>query len=82
MCPGGRTSPQNSSTARAAGVGAGVHCWGDAARQVSWAQAGANLIMHSGDCMVFRDVMRADIAQIRQAMGDDGGPSTGEEAVV
>ncbi len=69
-------------TSRAAGVGVGVHYWGDTLREVSWAQAGANLIMHSGDCMVFRDVMRADIAQIREALGDEGGPSTGEEAVI
>lgn len=69
-------------TARAAGVGAGVHFWGDPGRQVSWARAGANLIMHSGDVIVFRDVIGADIAQIRRALGDGAGPARDEGAVV
>ena len=58
------------SKARAAGIGAGIHYSGKLEREVAWAKAGANLIVHSSDITAFAQGMHADIHRIRQALGD------------
>lgn len=66
--------------ARAAGVGAGVHFWASVEQEIAWAQAGANLIMHSSDLMLFSQTLGRDLARIRQALADGpASPSTSAE---
>lgn len=59
------------STARRHHVGAGIHFWTDIDQEIEWARtAGANLIMHSADLTLFSQALKADIAQIRSALGE------------
>lgn len=55
--------------ARAVGVGAGIHFWGDVSHQVDWLRRGANLLIHSGDIMLFQKHLRADLQAIKHAAG-------------
>jgi len=55
--------------ARAAGVGAGIHFWGEVSQQIDWLRRGANLLIHSGDIMLFQKHLRADLQAIKQATG-------------
>jgi 4-hydroxy-2-oxoheptanedioate aldolase len=60
------------SRCRDAGVSAGVHahhpdCLED---EIAWAEAGANLIIHSGDLTLFRQHLAKDLARLRHALGD------------
>jgi 2-keto-3-deoxy-L-rhamnonate aldolase RhmA len=57
--------------ARAAGVGAGIHFWAGIDQEIAWAQAGANLIMHSSDLTLFSQGLKRDLAEMRQALGDE-----------
>ncbi len=71
-------------TARAAGVGAGLHySWG-IEPQLEWAREGANLIIHSSDVRAAADALGADIRRMREALGDTtgaAGPSGPEDVV-
>jgi len=68
--------------ARAHGVGAGVHFWLSVEREIEWARLGANLIVHSGDIMLFTRKLREDFDRVRAELGDAaGGPGTPEKAV-
>jgi 2-keto-3-deoxy-L-rhamnonate aldolase RhmA len=55
--------------ARAAGVGAGIHFWGDVAQQRRFLELGANLLVHSADISLFQKHLRAELAAIRQGAG-------------
>jgi 2-keto-3-deoxy-L-rhamnonate aldolase RhmA len=55
--------------ARAAGVGAGIHFWGEIAQQAHFLKLGANLLIHSADITLFRKHLAADLQAIRQAAG-------------
>lgn len=55
--------------ARAAGVGAGIHFWGDPEQQLRFLDMGANLLIHSGDILLFRKHLAADLRAMRQAAG-------------
>jgi 4-hydroxy-2-oxoheptanedioate aldolase len=55
--------------ARAAGVGAGIHFWGEIEQQAHFLKLGANLLIHSGDVMLFQKHLRADLEAIRRAAG-------------
>jgi 4-hydroxy-2-oxoheptanedioate aldolase len=70
--------------ARAAGVGAGIHFWAGLDQEIAWARAGANLIMHSSDLLLFGQTLRRDLAQIRQALADSPQepPPSSPDAVV
>jgi 4-hydroxy-2-oxoheptanedioate aldolase len=68
--------------ARAAGVGAGVHFWAGLDQEIAWARAGANLIMHSSDLMLFSQTLRRELAEIRQVLNDDAQESTPGQEVV
>jgi len=57
--------------ARAAGVGAGIHYWAGLDQEIAWAQAGANLIMHSSDLALFSQGLKRELGEIRRALGDD-----------
>jgi len=60
--------------ARAAGVGAGFHYWAALKKEIVWAQAGANLIVHSSDYSLFNDAIRRDLAELRTTLGDTHEP--------
>ena len=55
--------------ARAAGVGAGIHAWGGVESQARLLGLGANLLIHSGDILLFQKHLRAEVAAIRDAAG-------------
>lgn len=54
--------------AREHGVGAGIHFWLGLEQEVTWARAGGNLVMHSSDLATFSRTLKAEIAQLRQAL--------------
>jgi 4-hydroxy-2-oxoheptanedioate aldolase len=56
-------------TARAAGVGAGIHFWGSVEEQVRMFQLGANMLIHSADYMLFRKHLRLELDSIKQHLG-------------
>jgi 2-keto-3-deoxy-L-rhamnonate aldolase RhmA len=55
--------------ARAAGVGAGIHFWGEIEQQAHFLKLGANLLIHSADITLFKKHLEADLRAIRQAAG-------------
>lgn len=57
--------------ARESHVGAGFHFWEDIEREVSWAQSGANLIIHSADITFIRNNLKRDLDRIRETLGDN-----------
>jgi 4-hydroxy-2-oxoheptanedioate aldolase len=60
--------------ARTAGISAGGHngSRGSLSLQLAWAEAGANIIMHSSDIFLFADKYAEDINRIRKITGDKG----------
>ena len=67
---------------RGAGVGVGFHYSFGIEDAIAWAEAGANLIIHSSDYFLTRDALRADLAQFRGRLGGVAGEGSGEEAVI
>ncbi|MCM2372938.1 HpcH/HpaI aldolase family protein [Aporhodopirellula aestuarii] len=55
--------------ARAAGVGAGIHFWGDVDQQVGFLKRGANMLIHSGDISLFQKYLCHEVAAIKKATG-------------
>jgi len=55
--------------ARSAGVGAGIHFWGDPPQQARLLQMGANMLIHSADITLFKKHLQADLKAIKQAAG-------------
>lgn len=55
--------------ARAAGIGAGIHFWGDVAQQVRFLELGANFLIHSADISLFEKHLRRELDAIRAATG-------------
>ncbi len=55
--------------ARAAGVGAGIHFWGSLEQQVRFLKAGANLLVHSADILLFQKHLRIELDAIKQTAG-------------
>ncbi len=53
--------------ARAAGIGAGIHFWGDPAQQARLLGLGANVLIHSADILLFKKHLRLELDAIRQA---------------
>lgn len=49
-------------------VGAGIHYWLGLDREVAWAKAGGNLVMHSSDLATVGRVLREEITHLRQAL--------------
>lgn len=52
--------------ARAAGVGAGIHFWGDMELEAGFMHDGANLIIHSADIQLFAKHLTAELALLKQ----------------
>jgi 4-hydroxy-2-oxoheptanedioate aldolase len=55
--------------ARAAGVGAGIHFWGSLEQQVRFLKAGANLLIHSADILLFQKHLRIELDAIKKTSG-------------
>ncbi len=55
--------------ARAAGVGAGIHFWGDLEAEASHIRAGANFLIHSSDLALFAKHLNQELAAIRKLAG-------------
>jgi 4-hydroxy-2-oxoheptanedioate aldolase len=68
--------------ARVAGRGAGIHSWMSCEREAAWCAAGANLIIHSSDIIVTRDVISEQINALRLRMGDRKRSGDCDSAVV
>jgi len=56
--------------ARARGVGAGIHYWLGTEQEIAWARDGLNLLIHSTDSVLFANALRADLATLKDALGD------------
>jgi 4-hydroxy-2-oxoheptanedioate aldolase len=54
--------------ARGHDVGAGIHFWLSLEREIAWAKAGGNLVMHSSDQAAFSRTLKAEIQQLREAL--------------
>jgi 2-keto-3-deoxy-L-rhamnonate aldolase RhmA len=55
--------------AREHGVGAGIHYWLGLEQEITWAKAGGNLVMHASDLASFSRTLKAEIDQLRKALG-------------
>jgi 2-keto-3-deoxy-L-rhamnonate aldolase RhmA len=55
---------------RAANVGVGIHYSSGIAKEIAWAQEGANLIVHSSDVALVHDALRRDLARFHSALDD------------
>lgn len=54
--------------ARSHGVGAGIHFWLGLDREIAWAKAGGNLVMHASDIATITRTLKAEIHQLREAL--------------
>ena len=63
--------------ARAAGVGAGIHFWGETKQQARLLSMGANMLIHSADILLFKKHLRNELEAVRKAAGLDGATSAG-----
>ncbi|MBN1347588.1 MAG: aldolase [Phycisphaerae bacterium] len=71
------------NTARAAGIGAGVHFfWQNLDQEVEWIEAGMNLIVHSTDLRAATLSLEHDLTHLRAAMGDATPTRLGGNAIV
>jgi 2-keto-3-deoxy-L-rhamnonate aldolase RhmA len=59
------------SRARERGLSVGIHFSQEAELQIEWAQAGANIIMHSSDMALFQQRLEEDLAAIRRCLGEE-----------
>ena len=59
--------------ARAAGIGAGIHFWGEPKQQVCFLENGANMLIHSADILLFQKHLSLDLKAIRKTAGLGGG---------
>lgn len=64
------------SKARSAGVGAGIHFWGNLPQQQQMLELGANMLIHSGDIMLFQKHLSLDIEALRNGLGKVSDPDT------
>ena len=59
------------SGARERGLGVGIHSPQEAELQIKWAQAGANIIMHSSDMALLQRRLKDDLTTIRRHLGQE-----------
>jgi len=57
--------------ARAAGIGAGIHFWGEVEQQARFLQLGANLLIHSADISLFQKHLKRELDAIRRTVSGD-----------
>jgi len=62
--------------ARAAGIGAGIHFWGEIEQQARLLRLGANLLIHSADITLFQKHVKRELDAIRHAAGGEGRAAT------
>lgn len=74
-----KTAETIFTKARAKGVGAGIHAWGDIASQARFVNMGANLLIHKADIIFFKNGIRAELAQIREELGIQSGKAKTDE---
>jgi len=55
--------------ARAKGIGAGIHAWGDPASQTRFVNMGANLLIHKADIIFFKNGIRDELTEILEKLG-------------
>lgn len=55
--------------ARTAGVGAGIHFWGNVAQHARFLRLGANMLIQSGDISLFQKHLRLELDAVKQAAG-------------
>jgi 4-hydroxy-2-oxoheptanedioate aldolase len=68
-------------TARAHGIGAGVHHWLDLEQEVFYIKEGANLVAHSYDLAFAMRLLRDELARVRAQVGDEERAVADEEVV-
>lgn len=56
--------------ARSHHVGAGIHYWLGLEQEITWAQAGGNLVMHSSDLATFSRTLKNEIGELRKSLGE------------
>ncbi len=56
--------------ARTRGIGVGIHSWMGTAREIAWAEAGMNVLIHSADIIAMKQTLTAEIRELRTALGD------------
>ncbi len=66
------------SRARERGLSVGIHFSQEAELQIKWAQAGANVIMHSSDMALFQQRLQDDLKTIRHHLGEEDGTAKDE----
>jgi 4-hydroxy-2-oxoheptanedioate aldolase len=49
-------------------VGAGIHFWLGMEQELTWARAGANLVMHSSDLASFSRTLKSEVEHLRKAL--------------
>ena len=67
---------------RMRGLPVGIHLSEAPELQIEWGEAGANIILHSSDISLFGTLLKKDIAQIRQALGDDRETSAQRKTII
>jgi len=67
------------SKARENELGIGIHFSQEAELQIKWAQAGANIIMHSSDLALFQQSLKDDFTAIRHALRDEVSTTTEQD---
>ena len=71
------------SKARAAGIGAGIHFWGEPETQAAMLNRGANFLIHSADLLLVRKHLTRELKEIRELMGDEGeGRTPGDSGTI
>ncbi len=49
-------------------VGAGIHFWLGLDKEITWAKAGGNLVMHASDLALFSQALKRDLEHLREAL--------------
>lgn len=68
--------------ARAAGIGTGIHFWGEIEQQARFLQLGATLLIHSADISLFQKHLRHELDAIRRAAGITASAAGPETALI
>ena len=55
--------------ARAAGIGAGIHFWGDMELEAGFVRDGANLLIHSADISLFQKHLQLELTALKTTLG-------------
>lgn len=69
--------------ARAAGIGAGIHFWGEPKQQVRFLENGSNMLIHSVDILLFQQHLSLDLKAIWKAadLGDGEDPQPNSDTI-